>query len=134
MLHIADGDKKELRKFSIILFIALGILGGVGFFRKGELGIWLWAIGVGVLLLGLLRPRVLALPYKIWMTLSWVLGFLTSHIILALMYYLVFTPVGLMRRIFSGDPVARGFDRNAPSYWIKREQGDYGKERYEKMY
>ncbi len=134
MLAIPKGDRKELQNFSVIIACALGILGGIGLWRKGEPGGWLWAAGLLILLAGFLRPKLLALPYRFWMALGLVLGFITTHVILAVMYYFAFTPVGIMMRIFSRDPMARGFNRKAQSYWVKREEADYGQERYEKMY
>ena len=127
-------DAKELRKFSIILFLAFGILGLLVFWRKGEAGLVLCGVALALLLCGLTRPKFLIYPYKGWMTLSLILGFLMSHLILLLMYYIVFTPTGIVMRIFGRDILRRQFDKNGKTYWIKREQNGYAKERYEKMF
>ena len=127
-------DAKELRKFSIILFFAFGILGLLIFWRKGEAGLILCGVALALLLCGLTRPKLLAYPYKGWMTLSLILGFLMTHVILSLMYYVVFTPIGVVMRIFGRDILNKQFNRNGKTYWIKREQNVFGKERYEKMF
>ena len=127
-------DVKELRKFSIILFFAFGILGLLIFWRRGDSGLVLCGVGLALLLCGLTSPKLLAYPYKGWMRLSLILGFLMSHLILSLMYYLVFTPIGVVMRLFGKDFPHKQFDKNATTYWIKKEQRVYVKERYEKMF
>jgi hypothetical protein len=37
-------------------------------------------------------------------------------------------------RILGRDPIQRQLDRNAESYWIRRDEKEWAKERYEKMY
>ena len=125
---------KELRKFSIILFFAFDILGLLILWRRGDAGLILCGIGLALLLCGLTLPKLLVYPYKGWMTLSLILGFLMSHLILSLMYYLVFTPIGVVMRIFGKDFLHKQFDKNATTYWIKKEQKVYARERYEKMF
>lgn len=127
-------DVKELRKFSIILFFAFGILGLLVFWRKGEAGLILCGVALALLLCGLTRPKILVYPYKAWMTLSLILGFLTTHLILSLMYYFVFTPIGVVMRIFGRDTLRKQFDKNGKTYWIRREQNVLAKGRYEKMF
>jgi hypothetical protein len=57
-----------------------------------------------------------------------------SHIILALVYYIVLTPIGVFMRMLGKEPLSLRFDRNAESYWIKRQKGLNDKTSYEKMY
>ncbi len=65
------------------------------------------------------------------------IGFFMTHLILALMYYLVFTPVGLVMKALGRDPLRLKFNKNAESYWVKRKREAaefFGKERYERMF
>ena len=48
-------------------------------------------------------------------------------------YYLVLTPIGLIRRISGRDPLHRRFDRDADSYWIARKPASDTK-RYFRQY
>lgn len=48
------------------------------------------------------------------------IGFVVSHVLIALIYYLVFTPIGLFFRLLGRDPLHRRPDRDAPSYWHER--------------
>ena len=89
---------KELRKFSFTLSCALSILGGFVLWRKGETGLLLWGIGFVILLVGLIRPTLLKAIQKGWMKLAFLMGFFMTHLILTLMYYVIFTPVGLVMK------------------------------------
>jgi hypothetical protein len=62
--------------------------------------------------------------------LAWPIGFVVSHVVLALVYYLVLTPIGLAMRVFGYDPMRREFDRSAESYWIARDTAEIKAERY----
>jgi hypothetical protein len=48
------------------------------------------------------------------------IGWLVSLAILAAVFYLVLTPIGLVMRLFGRDPLQRRFDRSAPTYWVPR--------------
>lgn len=133
-MNSSKTDRKELRKFAITVFCALGILGAVFLWRRGESGYLFWIIGVALLGLGLMKPRLLGPIHKVWMRLAFLIGFVMTHLILAAMYYLVFTPMGLVMRIFGRDPLRLKQDENAESYWIRRHWTEFAKERYEKMY
>lgn len=48
------------------------------------------------------------------------IGFVVSHIALAILYYGVFTPIGLAMRALGRDPLQRRFEANASTYWMPR--------------
>jgi hypothetical protein len=39
-----------------------------------------------------------------------------------LVFYGVITPIGLAARLLGHDPMQRGFDRQARSYWLRRDR------------
>ena len=127
-------EVKELRKFALTLFCALGILGALLVWRKRDIGFLLSGVGAAVLIIAWGRPLVLRLVYKYWMRLALALGLVTSHIVLALLYYLVITPIGLVMRVLGKNPLALHIDQRAESYWIRRENRNPDKQRYEKMF
>jgi hypothetical protein len=127
-------EVKELRKFAATLIFALGILGAILIWRKRDAGFILWGICLAALLLARLLPLAFKPVHKYWMKLALVLGFISSHVILALLYYLVVTPIGLVMRAFGKNPLAPRLGEKAGSYWIKRDNSKYNKQRYEKMY
>ena len=56
------------------------------------------------------------------MKLTLILGVVSSHIVLAVMYYFVFTPLGFVMRSLGKDPLQKNIDKNEKSYWIKRDR------------
>ena len=134
MMINSNRADKELRTFAFTLFCALSILGGVVLWRKGETGFLLWGIGFVILLVGLIRPRLLGPMHKGWMRMAYFIGLFTTHLILALLYYLIFTPFGLVMKTMGKDSLRLKHDRNVKSYWIKRPRTEFLKESYEKMF
>jgi hypothetical protein len=61
------------------------------------------------------------------------IGWLVSHLLLAAIYYLVVTPIGVMMRVCRYDPMQRRFDRQAATYWKPRRNTD-DPQRYFKQY
>jgi hypothetical protein len=49
------------------------------------------------------------------------IGWVVSHVMLALIYYGVMTPIGLVMRLLGRDPLKRKLDRSADTYWEPRE-------------
>ncbi len=61
-------------------------------------------------------------PVFIGMTLiGWPIGFVVSTVLLSLIYFLMFTPLGLLFRLLGRDPMRRKLHGKAESYWITRE-------------
>jgi hypothetical protein len=116
--------KRELRKFGLVvggIFAAIGLL----LLIRGKAA-WPWFATPGLLLvvLGGLIPATLKYIYIGWMAMAFALGFIVSHVILTLFFFLVITPVGLVARLLGKDFLRLRLDRNAPSYWIPRESRD----------
>src|SRR4030095_13112196 len=64
-------------------------------------------IGSLLVLLGLVWPRSLVLPNRGWMALASVLAYVSTRIILAVAFFLVLTPIGLIKRAMGWDPLHR---------------------------
>lgn len=136
--EIEVSDKK-IRDFGIVMFVVLGLI--VPFFISWKYDwVWqtsaTWFLSVGLIFLfgGFFLKKPFTPLYKGWMAFAIVLGIIVSSLIISLVYYLMITPVGFLRRVFStADPLQLKKSAAKESYWIPREQiGD--KSRYEKLY
>ena len=56
-------------------------------------------------ILGILRPGLLLYPYRAWMKLGHILGWVNSRIILGLVFLIVLQPIALIMRILGHDPL-----------------------------
>lgn len=65
-------------------------------------------------------PNILSRFNKIWASFGDILHSITSPLILAVMFYLIITPLALVMRLFGFDPMLKQYDKNAESYWKSR--------------
>lgn len=82
-----------------------------------------WAVGIAAafLVVAFVYPKVLAPLNRIWMKFGLLLAAIISPIFLALLFFGVFMPLGLVVRAFVKDPLKLKLDRDAKSYWVDRE-------------
>ena len=99
--------KKTLREFGFLLGFAfpfligwiLPLIGGHSFRT------WTLLISIPSIILALTKPSLLLYPYRAWMKLGHILGWLNSRIILGLVFLIVLQPIALIMRIFGHDPL-----------------------------
>lgn len=111
-----------LRQFSGLW---LGCFGGLalweGFVRGHTTAatvLGLLALGVGVA--GLIEPRVARPVYVAWMVLAFPIGWTVSQVILAILFYGLFTPIGLVFRIIGRDALHRSRQPGLETYWAPK--------------
>ncbi|GGB57789.1 hypothetical protein GCM10011505_43330 [Tistrella bauzanensis] len=86
---------------------------------------WLLAAAAIILALALLRPRVLAPANRLWMAFGRVLHRVISPVMLAVIYFGVITPGGLMlRHVFRRNSLRLGFRSGVASYWVRPDPAD----------
>jgi len=121
------------RSFGLLVggvFVLLGvwwILRG----RFGTVAPWVAGLGAVLMVLGVLAPRALYWPNRGWMTLAEGLSFVSTRIVLALVFFLAVTPIGIIKRLRGWDPLRRR-GASAPTYWRPYPERD--PRHYEKMY
>jgi Saxitoxin biosynthesis operon protein SxtJ len=90
-------------------------------------------VGAILVLLGIAIPRALVYPNKAWMALAEVLSYISTRIILAFVYFVVITPIGLVKRLSGWDPLSRRAARSE-SYWRDYSARQRDPRHYEKMF
>ena len=100
-------SKKQLREFGLLIGFGFPILIGwlIPSFLGHQFRTWTLWIGLPGLLLGINAPRLLYYPYKGWMALGHVLGWINSHILLGLVFILVLQPIAYIMRLRGYDPL-----------------------------
>jgi hypothetical protein len=124
--------RRQLRQFGFIWmgFVALAGLVAIFKFHAPELARFLWLAAVVVPVIGWLSPRFMRWVFLGMSYLGWPIGIVVSHVVLAIVYYLVLTPIGLMTRLFGYDSMKTRFDREAATYWTERSPAATGTQRY----
>jgi ABC-type uncharacterized transport system permease subunit len=97
---------------------------GFAFWHRGRHGAaeGLWVAAGVVPLAGAASRKLLSHVYVGMSYATYPLGYVVSHVVLALVYFLALTPIGLTMRLLGHDPLSRKFDPGAKTYWKKREK------------
>ncbi len=138
-------DVRTLRSFGLICLCFFSIAGMWVYFRRTFLAFEfadsaalkaaysLWGLSVYCGLFAVAYPRLVYPVYFVMMLVALPIGFVISHTILAVVYYGLFTPLGLVFRLMRRDALHRGFDEQSSSYWVERPK-NRGHERYFRQY
>ena len=102
-------SKKKLREFGFLIGIGFPILIGWIIPAITGHGVRLWAFWIGLigLILGILTPRLLYYPYKFWMFIGHILGWINSRIILGIIFVVILQPIALIMFILGYDPLKK---------------------------
>ena len=113
-----DPDKKQLRSFGLLvgsLFIIIFCFALPSYFGYAKPA-WPLLIATPLFVLGIISPMRLRSVFLTWMLVGGLIGGVVSRVLLTLIYFLLFTPIGALNRVFGGDPLKMKFDPSADSY------------------
>ena len=116
-------DKIKLgsnRSFGIVFFIVFLLIAIYPLINQGEVRIWSLIISFLFLFLGLLNSKILTPLNKLWFRFGLFLGKIVSPIIMAVIFFLVVTPIGLLMRLFGKDVLNLKLNKKKSSYWIEK--------------
>ena len=132
--NVPPPTPKELRNYGLLMAaVGAAAAAALWWYAENEAASW-WTAGIALVFLGtgLIWPAALRPLYRVWMTLAAVLGYVNTHILLALIFYTLFTVTGSLMRLFGRDALAlKGFQRRSggrrggngeATYWVRRER------------
>ena len=123
------------RDFGLVVGAVFALLGAWWLYR-GKFA-WvapaLMCVGAALVLFGLAFPRALVLPNRVWTALASALGYVMTRLILALVFFLIVTPIGVVKRLTGWDPLGRR-TRRGESYWQTYPERQQDPRHFEKMY
>ncbi|MBF0171229.1 MAG: hypothetical protein HQK87_09105 [Nitrospinae bacterium] len=126
-------SKKEVRTTWIGFAVIFGVLAAILWWRERP---WWPGFAVASLFFAFFAaaaPMALLPFYRLWVKFAGYMAWFNTRLLLALVFYVVITPTGLLMRALGKDPLHRTIDRSAPSYWIPKAPHD-DPSRYEKQY
>tara|TARA_B110001450_G_C17414901_1_gene397342 strand:- start:18 stop:407 length:390 start_codon:yes stop_codon:yes gene_type:complete len=86
-----------------------------------DLKVWGLVISAIFLTLGILKSKILTPLNILWMKFGIFLGKIVSPVVLAILFFLVVTPIGLLLKIFKKDILNLEINSKKKTYWIKRD-------------
>lgn len=124
----------QARKSALVVAAVLLLIAAWNFYRGRTTVVVIFAsISAALIVAGLFVPVVARAFHKAWMRLAVALGHVNSRVLLTLMYYLVFTPYGLVSRLVGRDPLHRR-GAGGESYWVGRKRTRQEREQFERLF
>lgn len=105
------------RRFGLMIAAVLLVIAGGGWFFFDVVQRWLLVAGILFGLAALAAPGVLLPLNRLWCVLAERLGRAVNYVLLSLFFYLFVLPLGLVLRLLGHDPMQRGRDPDAKTYW-----------------
>ena len=118
-------NKSTNRRFGLVFFIVFFLIGIYPIIKGGDIRVWSFLISIIFLILGVLNSKVLTPLNNLWFKFGIFLGKIISPIVMAIIFFLVVTPIGLFIRAIGKDVLNLKFNNNS-SYWIEKK-GPKGK-------
>ena len=113
---------REGRRFGLTVGAAFLVVTAVLWWRGHELAAVATGVaGAALALAGLIVPTHLGPVERTWMRLARAISRVTTPIVMAAMYLLVLTPVGVARRTFGGNPLVH--EPTDAGFWKRRPEG-----------
>ena len=110
------------KSFGLLFFVVFLIL-GLWPLKNGEnLNFYFITASTIFLILGLINSKLLSPLNKSWIKLGEILGIIIAPIVMALVYFVVLTPISIIVRIFGKDLLGLKFLKEKETYWIKRKK------------
>ena len=110
------------RNFGIVFFIVFLLISIYPFLNGNDLRIWSLLISFVFLILGLMNSSILSPLNRSWIKFGELLGRIIAPIVMAVVYFIVLTPISFLVRIMGKDLLKTKFSDTDNTYWVKREK------------
>jgi len=107
------------RSFGIVFFFVFCLIAFYPLINGGQTRLWAISFAILFLILGLINSQFLTPLNRLWFKFGIFLAKFVSPIVMALVFFGVVTPTGLLMKIFKKD-VLKLKTNNSETYWIKR--------------
>ena len=138
MLKLSEIQKiatdRTIRQFGGLFLLFALIIAGLQWQRGAHI---YWPVGWVIIglatgLIAQANPKLIKPLFVGWMILLIPVNWIVSHVILGFLFFFLFTPIGLCRRLLGGDPLLLNKPQK-DSYWQPRPQVT-DKRRYLRQY
>lgn len=122
--RLADDDivkGSSDRSFGIVFAVVFLLIGLWPLLDGGAVRWWSLAVAFVFAVLAAIRPGLLAPVNRLWLRLGLLLNRIVSPLVMALLFYLIITPLAFLMRLTGKDPLRLKYDPEVRSYWIARE-------------
>ncbi len=110
------------RSFGILFFLVFLLIGLWPLFNQDNPRQIFIIFSLIFLVLGILNSKILTPFNKLWIKFGEILGRVIAPIVMAIIYFIVLTPISLIVRLFGKDLLNLRFIKNKETYWINRDK------------
>ena len=110
------------RSFGLLFFVVFLVIALWPLTKKSEINLYLISIALIFFVLGILNSKILSPLNKAWIKLGEILGRIVAPVVMAIVYFIILTPISLLVRLFGKDLIGMKFCNDIKSYWIKRKK------------
>jgi hypothetical protein len=111
----------ELKSFGQVMALILFVLTAIFMWKGGVSCYVTLGLGSGFLVLSIFAPDWLRGTERRWLYLGEKMSVVMSLVILAITFYLVITPLGMLMRLMGKSTLKLSLDRAAPTYWERSD-------------
>ena len=127
-------DKYVLKKFGVssgIAFLLITLL----ISKRSSGNIWpTFLLSFIFYVSALIKPSLLRPVYAVFMKVGFIITWIVSRVVLFVIFYFLFTPMGLIIKLLRIDLLDNKIDKHKESYWKKKEKDTLGLSGYEKQF
>ena len=117
--NIVLPSNQKFGYFFIFVFLITSIY---FYFRENNMAFYvLGTCSIVFFLVTLFKAEILKPLNKLWMSFGLVLGMIVSPIVMGVIFFMIFTPIGILMRLFGRNELLLHF-KIKPSYWTKRHE------------
>tara|TARA_B100001029_G_scaffold47403_1_gene37563 strand:- start:312 stop:689 length:378 start_codon:yes stop_codon:yes gene_type:complete len=109
------------RSFGILFSIVFAAIAFWPLLNLGEIRVWSVIVSSIFLLLGLINSKLLYPLNLIWVKFGELIGKIVAPLVMALIFFIILTPIGLFLRLIGKDLLNIKLNNNK-TYWIKRDK------------
>jgi len=111
------------RNFGIVFFVFFLLISLWLFLNNKTLVYWPLTISIVFLILGLLNAKILTPLNKAWIKFGEILGTIVSPIVMAIIFFGIVTPTGLLLKLIGKDVLKLKQDKKN-TYWIEKDNSN----------
>ena len=111
------------RSFGILFFFVFLIISLWPILNEENIRLWSILISLIFLFLGIINSKILTPLNKAWIRFGLLLGNIISPIVMAIIFFGVVTPTGVVLRLFKKD-ILKLKKNNNSSYWINKDNSN----------
>ena len=116
---MSDVKISSNRSFGVVFFIVFLLIALYPVINKEEIRVWSLIVSLIFLVLGLLNSKILNPLNQIWFKFGILLGRIISPLIMAIIFFFVVTPIGLIMRALRKDILNLRYNTKK-TYWIEK--------------